>query len=100
MVTYDADGWVTEAEFNESGDSVGGYAFRKWGLALARSLRFKPETVAGHGMGSAMIPIIFCQDEETCPVLKPRPRLPGEGADLGGELVAKSVLQALPSSGS
>jgi hypothetical protein len=96
-VTYDASGRVTEAKFNESADSVGGRPFRKWGLALARSFRFQPETIAGHGIpGSGMVPIVFCR--ETCPVLAPP--LPGDGADLGGELVAKSVLQALPPAGS
>jgi hypothetical protein len=97
IVTYDASGRVTEAKFDDSADSVGGRPFRKWGLALARSFRFKPETVAGHAMpGTGMIPIVFCR--ETCPVLAPP--LPGDGADLGGELVAKSVLQALPPAGS
>ena len=98
IVTYDASGRVTEVKFDESADSVGGRSFRKWGLALARSFRFKPETVAGQAMpGSGMIPITFCWQGQACPALAPP--LPGDGADLGGELVAKSVLQALPPAG-
>jgi hypothetical protein len=94
IVTYDANGRVTEATMAKSTDSIGGRSFRKWGVGLARSFRLKPETVAGHGVpGSATIPIVFCWRGEACPVLPPPP---GDGADLGGELVAKSVLQALP----
>ena len=99
FVTWDASGRVTSATMAKSADSAGGGSFRRWGLALAKSFRFKPETIAGKGIpGSGMIPLAFCWEGKACPVLAPP--LPGDGADLGGELVAKSVLQALPPSDS
>jgi len=98
IMNYDASGKVVRAELDKTQASVGDVTFRRWGMALARSFRLEPETVAGLGIPSrAMIQIVTCIDD-ACPVLPP-PR-PENGANLDGELVAESVLKALPPSGS
>lgn len=92
IITYDQTGRVTRAELGAMQPSVGTGSFRKWALALARSLRLEPETVAGSGIsGQARVPIVYCAGGNKCPALAPP--LPEAGSDLGGELVAKSVLK-------
>lgn len=98
IVEYGADGRVTKASIDDRQMSVGGGSFRRWGLGLAKSFRFRPETVGGQGVpAQARVPIVFCKGND-CPVLLP-PR-PEDGADLDGEMVARSVLTAVPPSGS
>ncbi len=98
IMNYDASGKVVRAELDKTQASVGDVLFRRWGMALARSFRFEPETVAGMAVPSrAMIQIVTCIDD-TCPVLPPP--LPENGNNLDGELVAESVLKAVPPAGS
>ncbi len=98
IVEYDADGRTTKASIDDREASVGGPSFRRWGLALARSFRFKPETVAGQGVpGRGRVPIVYCVEDD-CPALLPS-RLE-DGANLGGEMAARSVLTAVPPAGS
>jgi hypothetical protein len=89
-VAYDAKGKVTKAEPIAGMPFVGGAAFRKWALSLARSFRFEPETVAGAGVPDAgIVPINYCLDGK-CPSLPPLPMPAGHA--LEGGLVASSVL--------
>jgi len=89
-ITFDATGKVTKVVVDETQPFVGGRQFRNWARALAKSFRLQPETVAGHAVpGSGRVPIMVCMDDH-CPELPP-PHAE-DGNDLGGELVAKSVL--------
>lgn len=92
VISYDAAGKVTKVVIDEENDAVGGNEFRRWGLALAKSFRVQPETIAGIGVpGEGRVPIVFCLGQP-CPTLAP-PR-PEYGDDLNGAILAKSVLRA------
>lgn len=96
-ITFDATGRVTEVEVDDTQPFVGGRTFRKWAVGLAKSFRLQPETVAGRAVpGSGRLPIKVCM--ATCPELPPA--RDGDGGDLGGELLAKSILVPVAPAGS
>ncbi len=92
LFTYDARGHVTEAHHDPEDPSHVSPTFIRWGVALAKSFKIKPETVQGIAVGGqGRLPLIYCAPGWPCPKLEPMPS--GKGHDLGGEMVAESVLE-------
>jgi hypothetical protein len=91
VVDYDAKGKVASVEFDREASPKTNGEFVRWAKDLAKTFTFAPESVDGRAVGGrARVPIIFCQAERRCPKLE---RLqPSAGADLGGDMVATSVL--------
>lgn len=66
LVTYDADGKVTNAV--RPGEKVKGMApFELASIAAAKQWRFEPEKIGGVGVpGTALVPVKFCTLESKC----------------------------------
>lgn len=92
VVSYDKSGHTIQVRNDASVPLIGGRRFQRWALDLAKSFRFAPETVDGTAVaGEVRIPFISCTGgDSTCPELAPLP--PDMGDDVGGAMVAKSVL--------
>lgn len=91
IVHYDKNGRAIAVEYDASNSPPAGREFAKWGLNTVKTFKFAPETVAGTAVaGEARVPLIYCSGRDRdCPELG----LPvGAGSDLGGDMVAKSVM--------